>query len=71
MNCGITEMAELVIIGNGFDLHHGLKTSYGAFAAYAEGHSPDVYRLLSELFLASHDYMGFDRPSNFDEGNFV
>ena len=64
-------MKELVIIGNGFDLHHGLRTSYGAFAGYAESHSPSVYEVLSRLFLASHDYMGFDRRSDFDEGKFV
>ena len=64
-------MAELVIVGNGFDLHHGLKTSYGAFAAFAEEHSPSVYKLLSDLFLASYEYMGFDRESTVDEGKFV
>ncbi|MBL4768043.1 MAG: bacteriophage abortive infection AbiH family protein [Rhodobacteraceae bacterium] len=64
-------MSELVVVGNGFDLHHGLQTSYGAFAQFAKNHSPGVYNLLSELFLASHEYMGLDRPDAASEEDFI
>lgn len=64
-------MSELVIIGNGFDLHHGLKTSYGAFFDFAKERSPSVFELLSGLFLESHDYMGFERPDAADEASFI
>lgn len=32
----------LFIIGNGFDLHHGLKTSYRDYALFLQTHYPDV-----------------------------
>lgn len=64
-------MVELIIIGNGFDLHHGLQTSYSSFAYFAKDHSPAVYKLLSELFLASCDYMGLDLPEDKSEADFV
>ncbi|MBU2934799.1 MULTISPECIES: bacteriophage abortive infection AbiH family protein [Pacificibacter] len=50
-------MTELVIIGNGLDLHHGLKTSYGAFSEFAKADSPGIYELLSEQFRALHEFM--------------
>ncbi|UWQ32084.1 bacteriophage abortive infection AbiH family protein [Leisingera sp. M527] len=64
-------MTELAIVGNGFELHHGLQTSYGSFAQFAKDHSSNVYTLLSELFLASSEYMGLDRPPPTNEKNFV
>jgi hypothetical protein len=65
-------MSELVIIGNGFDLHHGLDTSYGAFANFAKQHSHNVYTLISDLFLASYEYAGLaDRPNADDEADFI
>lgn len=65
-------MSELVIIGNGFDLHHELQTSYGAFANFAKQHSYSVYALLSDLFLASYEYTGLiDRPNAHDEADFI
>lgn len=74
-NCELIKysvMSELVIIGNGFDLHHGLQTSYSAFENFAKQHSHSIYTLLSELFLASHEYAGLiDRPNAADEGSFI
>lgn len=40
----------LYIIGNGFDLHHGLNTSYQSFAFYLQDHHVDIYDLLTEYF---------------------
>lgn len=64
-------MTELVIVGNGFDRHHGLETSYGSFAQFAKKNSPSVYRNLSALFLASSEYMGFDTPQHNDAESFI
>jgi hypothetical protein len=64
-------VTELVILGNGFDRHHGLETSYGSFAQFAKEHSPSVYDNLSALFLASSEYMGFDTPQRDDAESFI
>ncbi len=64
-------MNELVIAGNGFDRHHGLETSYGAFAHFAKENAPSVYDDLSGLFLASSEYMGFDTPGHDVADNFI
>ena len=36
----------LYIIGNGFDLHHGVMSGYGAFAVWLKGHNRNLYRKL-------------------------
>jgi hypothetical protein len=41
----------LYLIGNGFDLHHGLKTRYAHFGAYLEQHDRPLYHLL-ESYIA-------------------
>ena len=70
MNCGM-KMTELVIVGNGFDRHHGLETSYGSFALFAQENAPSAYRGLSSLFLASSEYMGFSVPGSDDAEKFI
>ncbi len=40
----------LYIIGNGFDLHHGIPSAYGEFAKYLRDADPTVYRLVDEHF---------------------
>jgi len=37
---------ELYVIGNGFDLHHGLNTSYYAFSKYLEENDYELYETL-------------------------
>lgn len=64
-------MSELIIIGNGFDLHHDLKTSYGSFVQFAKENSPSVYDLLTGLFVASRDYLGFDLPEDLSENDSI
>ena len=39
----------LFIIGNGFDLHHGMSTSYSAFREYIK-RRPDIWRRLRTLY---------------------
>ena len=41
---------KLYIIGNGFDLHHGLKTRYTNFADYVKEHNQPLYYLLESHF---------------------
>lgn len=64
-------MNELIIVGNGFDRHHDLATSYGAFAQFAQENAPSVYDDLSRLFLASSEYMDFDTPDHHEAENFI
>lgn len=40
----------LYIIGNGFDLHHGLNTSYLDFRNYCASSLPSLWRFLSEIY---------------------
>lgn len=54
---------QLYIIGNGFDLHHGLDTWYSSFGAYLENENPDLYELLVEHIGAAQ---GEDLWSNFE-----
>lgn len=39
-------MKELYIIGNGFDLHHGLNTWYSSFGLYLQENNSEIYDLL-------------------------
>lgn len=64
-------MNELVIVGNGFDRHHDLATSYGAFEQFAKENARSVYDDLIGLFLVSSEYMGFDTPDHDDADNFI
>lgn len=50
-------MKKLYIIGNGFDLHHGLKTHYYDFAQYLE-------RSNNELFVTLEKYISFPVSQN-------
>ncbi len=40
----------LYIIGNGFDLHHGMKSRYWDFKEYVESNNPDLLEQLEEYF---------------------
>ncbi|MFL9844054.1 bacteriophage abortive infection AbiH family protein [Flavobacterium rhizosphaerae] len=48
-------MKKLYIIGNGFDIHHGLKTSYYAFAEYLKEKDRDLYDLLEKFISLPED----------------
>ncbi len=43
-------MSTLFIIGNGFDLHHGLKTSYADFAGWLKKQDFSTYTSLGEIY---------------------
>lgn len=42
---------ELYIIGNGFDLHHGLKTNYYNFSEYLKEKDKELYEMLESYIL--------------------
>lgn len=41
-------MKNLVIVGNGFDLHHGLKASYSHFCEYVKANNHELYEYIDE-----------------------
>lgn len=41
---------KLYIIGNGFDLNHGLKTNYTDFKAWLKKYKPEIYNIILELY---------------------
>ena len=58
----------LYIIGNGFDLHHGIPSSYAAFGRYLEARDSETYQILERYFALD---FGFwfefeDRLASFD-----
>lgn len=50
----------LYIIGNGFDLYHGIKSSYWNFKEFVEARNSDLYRLLEEHFDADSLWSNFE-----------
>ncbi|URL59864.1 bacteriophage abortive infection AbiH family protein [Luteibacter flocculans] len=56
-------MTLLYVIGNGFDLHHRMSSSYDHFREYLKRHHRDIYRLVEEYFPAFED----DFWSHFEE----
>ena len=40
----------LYIIGNGFDLYHGLPTSYGHFSDYVKEHDNELAELVEKYY---------------------
>lgn len=54
----------LYIIGNGFDLYHGLPTSYGHFRDYVKEHDNELAELVEKFYLYK---VGSDFWSDFEE----
>ena len=48
-------MAKLYIIGNGFDLHHGMATDYGQFAEYLRRTNSELRDLIDHYFPTDED----------------
>jgi len=46
---------KLYIIGNGFDLHHGIKTNYVDFRNYLEENFPDLFDSLESYYNMDED----------------
>lgn len=48
-------MKRLYVIGNGFDLHHGIPSSYGQFGEFLEKRDSEVYRSVVDYLHAEND----------------
>lgn len=48
----------LYIIGNGFDQHHGIPSSYGSFATYLNRVDPDTYSNIEKYFDVDNEFWG-------------
>ena len=59
-----SEHRKLYVIGNGFDLHHGLPCGYADFRTWLRGNRPDVHRELIRLYGESDS----DLWSDFEKG---
>lgn len=61
----LLEKKKLYIIGNGFDIHHGMNTSYKAFSHYLRKNDLELLYLFESYF--SHDQSDEDLWSRFEE----
>lgn len=48
-------MKNLYIIGNGFDCHHGINSSYSAYRKWLEENEPELYERLQEFYDVEND----------------
>lgn len=54
---GVTPGGQILyIVGNGFDLHHGVQSSYKAFGKYLKEVDPDTYDQLKRYFTVDDDF---------------
>jgi hypothetical protein len=49
-------MTILYVIGNGFDLHHGMPTAYRDFGVYLKHHHPDIYEEMELYFTVDDEF---------------
>lgn len=54
----------LYIIGNGFDLHHGYKTSYSDFKDFLKESSPETYNWLEEYVFKQNETLWWEFEKN-------
>ena len=55
MNYNSTNIKHLYIIGNGFDIHHGINSRYSDFRDWLEKNEPNIYSQLCDLYEISTD----------------
>lgn len=68
LSCVRSAPKNLYIIGNGFDLHHGIPSTYGNFACFLRRVEPDTYSNIEKYFDVDNEFWGeFEaRLANFD-----
>jgi hypothetical protein len=44
------------IVGNGFDLHHGIRSAYKDFGAFVKAHDSESYRLIENYFPVDDEF---------------
>ncbi|MCS6118043.1 hypothetical protein G3444_03795 [Shewanella baltica] len=57
-------MKKLYIIGNGFDMHHGLATNYFSFENYIRLHNQELFSKVNQYYYSGNDE---DLWANFEE----
>src|SRR3954454_534840 len=64
---------KLFIIGNGFDLHHGIPSRYSDFGKYLASADPSILRLIREYLFVDEDFWNcFEtRLATFDSDNVI
>lgn len=60
-------MKHLYIIGNGFDCHHGICSSYKAYRTWLQEHHPRLYERLSEFYATDNDEWWWEFELNLGE----
>ena len=60
-------MKHLYIIGNGFDCHHGICSSYKAYRTWLQKHHPRLYERLSEFYATDNDEWWWEFELNLGE----
>ena len=66
------EVKTLYIIGNGFDLHHGLPTQYRHFKAYVQSNDHDVYDWMEDYVPAGNEWADLEAAlAHLDTDNIV
>jgi hypothetical protein len=53
-------MKRLYIIGNGFDVHHGIKSKYSDFKIYVEEQDKELYEMLEKYFNTDELWSDFE-----------
>src|ERR1035438_7114923 len=63
----------LYIIGNGFDLHHGIRSKYVDFAEFLKSKDPGLFRLVEKYFAVDDEFWGaFEaRLADLDNGALI
>lgn len=64
---------KLYIVGNGFDLHHGIPSSYRAFGEFLRDHDPRTFDFVERYFDVSADFWAEfeERLASFDTDTLV
>ncbi|WP_428523618.1 bacteriophage abortive infection AbiH family protein [Roseibium sp.] len=63
----------LFVIGNGFDLHHGIPSQYSDFGRYVEGIDPRVSELIRDYLFVDKDFWNCfeERLASFDSDHVI
>ena len=66
-------MTALYIIGNGFDIHHGIDSKYSAFGKFLFVNDRETYNFVEKYFAVEDDFWSdFEaRLADFDAGSLI
>lgn len=64
-------MKNLYIIGNGFDCHHGLCSSFGAYRTWLQENNPELYNKMSDYYTIDDDEWWWQFELNLGKINLV